>query len=184
MRPTGQSRSPQADLPVRQGGGILWVPFPKFTVAVQAWMVLCVLLWALLLGAVRGPQGSSEFEAWWAQGYCPQRVGAGCWAVEAGVVSPLWGWMGSISHMWAPVRSLLLLLTCSIRGWPLNNFHIIAQILWILVRLACENKGGFFESVAHMSKPLCLLVYITKTGKNLIGLISYIILVFVLFRFC
>lgn len=77
-----------SDLPVRRGGGIFRVPFPKFTVSVQAWMVLCVLLWALLLGAVRGPQGSS-FQAWWAQGYCPQRVGAGCWAVEAGVVSLL-----------------------------------------------------------------------------------------------
>ena len=69
-------------------------------------------------------------------------------------------------------------------GVTSDNFPIIAQILWILVRLACENKGGFFESVAHMSKPLCLLVYTKKTGKNLIGLISYIILVFVLFRFC
>ena len=183
MRPTGQSRSPQADLPVRQGGGIFRVPFPKFTVAVQAWMVLCVLLWALLLGAVRGPQGSSEFETWWAQGYCPQRVGAGCWAVEAGVVSPL-GLDGKYKPYVSTCEVSRLLLTCSIRGWPLNNFPIIDQIIWILVRLACENKGGFFESVAHMSKPLCLLVYIKKTGKNLIGLISYIILVFVLFRFC
>ena len=65
-----------------------------------------------------------------------------------------------------------------------GKYKPYAQILWILVRLACENKGGFFESVAHMSKPLCFLVYIKKTGKNLIGLISYIILVFVLFRFC
>ena len=52
-----------------------------------------------------------------------------------------------------------------------------------LVRLACENKGGFFESVAHMFKPLCPLVYIKKTGKNLIGQISYIILLFVLLIF-
>ena len=69
-------------------------------------------------------------------------------------------------------------------GVTSNNLPIIAQIVWTLVKLACENKGGFFESVAHMSKPLCLLVYTKKTGKNLIGLISYIILVFVLFRFC
>ena len=69
------------------------------------------------------------------------------------------------------------------QGLTSDNFHIIAHIVWTLVRLACENKGGFFESVAHMSKPLCLLVYIKKTGKNLIGLISYIILVFVLLFF-
>ena len=64
-----------------------------------------------------------------------------------------------------------------------NNLPIIAQIVWTLVKLACENKGGFFESVAQVSKPLCLLVYITKTSKNLIGLISYIILVFVFLIF-
>ena len=51
----------QADMPVRQRGGIFRVPFYKIAVAVQAWMVLCVLLWDLLSGALRGPQEVLRF---------------------------------------------------------------------------------------------------------------------------
>ena len=92
-----------------------------------AWMVLCDLLWALLLCAVRGLQGSSEIHTWWAQDHCPQWGGTCGWAVGAGVVGLLWGWIRSISQMWLPVRFLVVPLTCNFRPWPLNNFSIMAD---------------------------------------------------------
>ena len=157
-------------MPVRQRGGIFRVPFYKIAVAVQAWMVLCVLLWDLLSGALRGPQealrfrhGEHRITAHNRSGQVVEPWEMGWWVLSGAA----WEASSKCDHLWG------------LRQWPLNNFIIIAdsesvQNIWTSCFLVETWVVSFTMQHKTVQTLMSLLVDIEKTDMKLIGLLPYV----------
>ena len=119
-------------MPFKERGRVFQVPFCKFLVDVQARIVHCVLLWALLYHAVllgdmrealKAKNGKDSLYPESLSHNGEEQV------AEKRVLGwrVLLGWIGNISLIWGHVRFLVVLLTCKFRQWPLYNFTIMAD---------------------------------------------------------